>query len=72
MKYYKVDVLIPNCGYSFLVSTSESMDADEVVKLANEKDLFECEEDVDYAQVEEIQYGDYDYNGLKNTLTNLD
>lgn len=68
MNYYKIDVILPYDGYSFLVGSENKLDKDDVISMALARDLFIDEEDVNVAQMEEVEYGDYDYNGLKHTL----
>ncbi len=68
--FYKIDVLGKH-GYSFLVATCEQ-DESAILETALEKHLFDAEEDIHYASSEEVEEGDYDYIGLRDTLTDLD
>ena len=63
-KIYSVNVPGHN-GYSFAVK-GEGLQEDEVIDVALEQDLFEDEDDADYAIVEDITDSEYDINGLKN------
>ena len=68
--FYKIDVHGRH-GYSFLVATREQ-DERSILEAALEKHLFDAEEDIHYASSEEVEEDDYDYIGLRDTLTDLD
>lgn len=65
--YFKIDVHGPN-GYSFLIGTKYNETEESIINLAFDCYAFQEMEDADYATAERVQYGDYDYKGLEDTL----
>ena len=51
--YYKVDVSGKN-GYSFMISTTQDLMEDEVIRVSQDYELFLDEEDVNYAVVDDL------------------
>ena len=64
IRIFKIDVAGAN-GYSFAVK-GEIADEAEALDLASLHDLFQSEEDEDYATAEDITNSPYDINGLKD------
>ena len=69
--YFKIDVHGP-IGYSFLVGTKFQETEETIVDVACSCYAFEDIEDADYATAERVEYGDYDYKALEDTLIFLD
>ena len=53
-KYFLINVPLRKNGYSIPVKTTDGEDEDSVIELACDHNLFECEEDADYAFAEEV------------------
>ena len=69
--YFKIDVHGEQ-GYSFLVGTKFNETEETIVDIARDCGAFQYAEDANYATAESVEFGDYDYNGLKDTLVLLD
>lgn len=69
--YFKIDVHGPD-GYSFLVGTKYDETEETILDVAFDCGAYEDDTDVLYATAERVEYGDYDYKGLKETLIYLD
>ena len=52
--YYKVDVLLPRNGYSFMVATTDELDDYEVQKLALDNGLYEEDSDAIHSFVDDL------------------
>lgn len=53
-KYFLINVPLQKNGYSIPIKTTDDVDEDSVIDLAIKHDMFECEEDADYADVEDV------------------
>lgn len=62
--YYKIDVLGKH-GYSFMVSSNDVLDEGEVLAKALAKELFQDENDANYAVVDSL-ISDYDIENFKD------
>lgn len=62
--YYKIDVLGKH-GYSFMVSSNDVLDEDEVLAKVLAKELFQDENDANYAVVDSL-ISDYDIENFKD------
>lgn len=69
--YFKIDVHGEG-GYSFLVATKFNETEESIIDVAADCGAFSAYEDCLSATAESVEKGDYDYNGLKNTLVYLD
>lgn len=69
--YFKIDVH-GRYGYSFLVGTKYQETEETIIDVASDCGAFQEMEDANYATAERVQYGDYDYKGLEETLIYLD
>lgn len=70
-KYFKIDVHGPD-GYSFLVGTKYNETEETIVDVAFDCGAYQDASDALYATAERVEYGDYDYKGLEETLIYLD
>lgn len=52
--YYKIDVLLPKNGYSFMLATTNEIDNFDVLKLALKNDLFEDASDIMFGVVDDL------------------
>ena len=68
-RVYKIDVHGPN-GYSFAVRQQFGYES-EAIENALKQDLFQCEEDAEYATAEEITDSEYDLKGLANATYDI-
>lgn len=62
--YYKIDILGKH-GYSFMVSSNDVLDEGEVLAKALAKELFQDENDANYAVVDSL-ISDYDIENFKD------
>lgn len=62
--YYKIDVMGRH-GYSFMVSSNDMLDEDEVLDKALTKGLFQDELDAEYAVVDDL-ISEYDIENFKD------
>lgn len=72
MNYYKIDV--PGCnGYSFMASSNDCLDEDEVFSKCIEKGYFDNEQDVEYAVLDDLVTPmDVEHFEKNNCIFNLD
>jgi hypothetical protein len=52
--YYKVDVLLPRNGYSFMLATTDELDEYELRQLALDNDLYEKDSDAYHSFVDDL------------------
>lgn len=62
--YYKVDVLLPKNGYSFMLATTDKLDDVDVLKLALKNNLFEEDTDMGHGIVDDL-VSQYDIDHFK-------
>lgn len=62
--YYKIDILGKH-GYSFMVSSNDVLDEGEVLDKVLAKELFQDENDANYAVVDSL-ISDYDIENFKD------
>lgn len=68
--YYKVDVSGKN-GYSFMISTTQELMEDEVIRVSQDYELFLDEEDINYAVVDDL-VTDYDIKAFGDNIIDVE
>lgn len=72
MRYWIVNVNIPNYGYSFAVCSDICSTESDVIDACLELDYFDEVSDADYATIEEITNDAYELNHWQNDMLSLD